>query len=201
MQIQKIKTKTISRKSSACIWAHLGLLKPSSSGAYYGQTFDQNHGSLADVYLQCISLAPLSLVFFITTERYHLIKATAEFLTLKTLVSQLWFQSRDSDSGGIYWNTLYIPPSLVFRNSNQGPGTEVFSREKADCISYLSAQANLSRSFPFFLSRSRSYFLIWNNSLSCHIKIGLSDHPIALPPESSLFLPVNVACLSVCLSS
>ena len=38
MQIQKMKTK-----ESAFIWAHLSLLKPSSSGAYCGQTFAQNH--------------------------------------------------------------------------------------------------------------------------------------------------------------
>ena len=43
MQIQKMKTKTIWRQSSACIWVYLGLLKPSSSGAYCGQTLDQNH--------------------------------------------------------------------------------------------------------------------------------------------------------------
>ena len=36
---KKMKTKTTWRKSSF----HLGLLKPSSSGAYCGQTFDQNH--------------------------------------------------------------------------------------------------------------------------------------------------------------
>ena len=39
---KKMKAKTTWRQSSAFIWAHLGLLKPSSSGAYCGQTFDQN---------------------------------------------------------------------------------------------------------------------------------------------------------------
>ena len=42
-QLQKMKTKTTWRKSSAFIWVHLGLLKPSGSGAYCGLTLDQNH--------------------------------------------------------------------------------------------------------------------------------------------------------------